>query len=78
MVHPANMFEHASSPHPDTRIIDKAKLPELRDAFRSLAKALAANDAFRTLATVVELLKAHGLTAELFVALYTVKFRVKK
>jgi hypothetical protein len=78
MVHPSHSFEYASSPHQTTRIIDTTKLPELREACRNFAKALAANDAFRSSAAVAELLEAHGLTAELFVPRYTVKFRVKK
>jgi hypothetical protein len=78
MVHPSHTFEYASSPHPTTKIIDAEKLPELREACRNLAKSLAAKEAFRSPASVAELLKAHGLTAELFVPRFTVKFRVKK
>jgi hypothetical protein len=78
MVHPSDTFEYASSPHPKTRIINTTKLPEVREACRNLARVLAANDAFRTPATVAELLKAHALTADLFVPQFTVKFRVKK
>jgi hypothetical protein len=77
LVHPSKVFEYASSPHPKTRIIDETKLPELREACRKLAQALAANDAYRTPATVAGLLEAHGLTAELFVPRLTVGFRVK-
>jgi hypothetical protein len=77
MIHPSRVFEYASSPHAKTRVIDKEKLPELRDASRKLAVALAANDAYRTPATVAGLLDAHGLTAELFVPRFTVGFRVK-
>jgi hypothetical protein len=78
MVHPSHTFEYACSPPPDTRIIDAEKLPELREACRNLAKSLSANDAFRSPVSVAELLKAHGLTADLFVPRFTVKFRVKK
>ena len=78
MVHPSNTFDFASSPHTMTRIIDAEKLPEFREACRNLAKSLAADGAFRSPAAVAELLKAHGLTAELFVPRFTVRFRVKK
>lgn len=78
MVHPSHTFEYASSPHPATRIVDAEKLPRLREACRSLANALAVNDAFRIPAAAAELLNAHELTAELLVSRFTVKFRVKK
>ena len=77
MIHPSRVFEYASSPHAKTRVIDKEKLPELRDGCRKLAVVLVANDAYRTPATVAGLLGAHGLTAELFVPRFTVGFRVK-
>jgi len=77
IVHPSKVFEYASSPHAGTRVIDKVELPELRVACRKFAVALAANDAYRTPATVAGLLNAHGLTAELFVPRFTVGFRVK-
>jgi len=77
MVHPSKVFEYASSPHAKTRVIDKEKLPELREACRKLALALAANDAYRIPATVAGLLDAQGLTADLFVPRFTVPFRKK-
>lgn len=77
LIHPSRVFEFASSPHAKTRVTDKEKLPELREACRKLAVALAANDAYRTPATVTGLLDAHGLTAELIVHRFMVAFRVK-
>jgi hypothetical protein len=77
MIHPSHVFEHASSPHANTRIIDSTTLPLLREACRKFAQSVANKDAYRTPASVADLLKAHGLTAELFVARFTVKFRVK-
>ncbi|MCE9562127.1 MAG: DEAD/DEAH box helicase family protein [Planctomycetes bacterium] len=77
MIHPSHVFEHASSPHAKARIIDAETLPLLRDACRKFAQSVANKEAYRTSAIVAELLKAHGLTADLIVARYTVKFRVK-
>lgn len=77
MVHPSKLFEYASSPHPKTGIINEEKLPELREACRKLAHALATKDAYRTPTTIEGLLQAHGLTAELFVPRFTVGFKVK-
>lgn len=77
MIHPSHVFEHASSPHAKTRIMDATTLPMFREACRKFAQAVANKDAYRTPATVAELLAAHGLTADLIAARFTVKFRVK-
>lgn len=77
MIHPSHVFEHASSPHAKTRITDAKTLPLLREACRKFAQSLANKDSYRTPATVAELLAAHGLTADLIIARFTVKFRVK-
>src|SRR5262249_7473849 len=78
LVHPSHTFEYASSPHLETRIIDAEKLPELREACRSLAKSLAANAAFRSPASVADLLNARGLPAELSAPRFTVRSGVKR
>ena len=77
MIHPSNIFEHAASPHADTRIITKEKLAELREALRGYFKAIASEMPQLSLETVYQLLLHFSFTPDKFVETYTVKYKVK-
>lgn len=72
MIHPNIKFEHAASPDPRIRIINKDKLELLRDKLREFASQVA--QANYDLSTVAGLLKVFKLEPELFIKEYTVNF----
>jgi hypothetical protein len=77
MVHPSTLFEFASSPHPDTRIITKVKLGELKDAVRSFVQAIS-QSAKRDATSIGHLLTHLQLSRQLFLSKFTVGFQKKK
>jgi len=77
MVHPSHVFEHAATPHADTRIITKANLAELRDAIRGFIKAVASQLQQIDSHKISEMLVQFSLSADKFIGAYTTKYRVK-
>lgn len=77
MVHPAAVVEYAATMHPAARILSIEQLAALRSALRNFATALASKPRFGTEREVAAALAYHKLTAEHFVAAYSVKPRAK-
>lgn len=77
MIHPAVVPEYAATLRPDTRIMNGERLAALRTALRDFAVALASKPRFGTETEAADTLSFHKLTAERFVAQYTVKPRAK-
>jgi hypothetical protein len=73
LVHPKTIFEHASSPHPDIRIVNGAGLKKLRDAVRAYSIALTSSSSFSDAKAVEKQLAFHKLSATDIVGLSTVK-----
>ncbi len=72
MVHPKTNFEHAATPHPDLRIVNRPGLHNLRDALRGYSIALAAGGGFKDAKEVERQLRHHRLSALDIVGLCTV------
>lgn len=77
MVHPAAAVEYAATMHPEARLIREEQLVALKNALRGFATAVASRPRFGTEAEVAAALAHHKLTAEHFVAAYSVKPRAK-
>jgi hypothetical protein len=77
MVHPAAAVEYAATMHPAARLVRDEQLAALRNALRSFAAAVASKPRFGTEAEVAAALAYQKLTAEHFVATYSVKPRTK-
>jgi len=75
LVHPSSRFEHACSPHPDTRIITRERLDELREAIRGFAHAVVSRDDDSP-ANIMALLESYKLTPSKFLATYSSSFSV--
>jgi hypothetical protein len=73
MVHPKTVFEHASSPHAEIRIINEAGLKKLRDAVRAYSVSLASSGGFKDAKEVGKQLLFFKLSSSEIVALCTVK-----
>ncbi len=73
MVHPKTVFEHASSPHADIRIINGTGLKKLRDAVRAYSVSLASSGGFNEAKEVEKQLLYFKLSSLEIVGLCTVK-----
>lgn len=73
MVHPKTVFEHASSPHADIRIINGTGLKKLRNAIRAYSVSLASNGGFGDAKEVEKQLMFFKLSSSEIVGLCTVK-----
>jgi hypothetical protein len=71
MVHPSTIFEYASSPHQDVRIITREKLVAFRNAVRDFITSIAANNEMGNEAAIREKLIAYKLRAIDIVPIYT-------
>lgn len=72
MVHPKTSFEHAASPHPELRIVNRPGLQKLRDAVQAYSVALAAAGGFKDAREVERQLRHYKLSAAEIVGLCTV------
>lgn len=75
MVHPGASAEYAATMHAAARIVRSEQLTALGSALRNFATALASKPRFGTEAEVAAALTHHKLTAEHFIAAYSVKPR---
>ena len=72
LVHPKTIFEHASSPHAEIKIVNGIGLKKLRDAVRTYAVSLATSGGFKDPKEVEKQLRFHKLSAAEIVGLGTV------
>lgn len=72
MVHPKTVFEHASSPHADIRIVHEAGLKRIRDAVRGYSAALASLGGFKDAKEIERQLQHFHLSGPKIVELCTV------
>jgi hypothetical protein len=77
LVHPARVFEHAATPHPDTRIVTKDKLDQFCQALRGFSAAVAGLPKYGTPEAVAKLLAGHGLAAGELAQRFSVEFKAK-
>jgi hypothetical protein len=73
LIHPSNKFEHAASPHNDTRIMNEEKLALLRDNISSFIKSLCVENKLDNDEAIMERLVRHNLIANNFCDNYTVQ-----
>jgi hypothetical protein len=73
LIHPSNKFEHAASPHNDTRIMNEEKLALLRDNIYSFIKSLCVENKLDNDEAIMERLVRHNLIANNFCDNYTVQ-----
>lgn len=77
MIHPSNVFEYASSPHKNIRILTKDKLQKLSDNIIGFAKSVVIPENFNNLENINKLLIEFNLDNSNFVSSYTTSFKVK-
>lgn len=78
IIHPSNIFEHACSPHPDTRVMTRDKLDELRLNLKGFAQNIVSTENNRWSPQVISgVLDNYGLTSHSFVDKFTTRHRVK-
>jgi hypothetical protein len=77
LVHPSRVFEHAATPHPNTRIITKDKLDQFCQALRAFSAAVAGLPRYGTPEAVAKLLTGHGLAAGELAQQFSVEFKTK-
>jgi hypothetical protein len=77
MIHPVEIFNYSASPSGTTRIINVAKLEELRNGLREFFKTISQLNIDDT-TKIARLLINYSLTSDLFVGKYTVPFKTKK
>lgn len=77
MIHPITVFEYASSPDRNIRIISTEKLELLKLRVHGYAKALAAHGSFEDTRKIDELLNTYSLKASTFIQEYTEGFTVR-
>ncbi|TQK74931.1 RAD3-like DEAD/DEAH box helicase [Brevibacillus sp. AG162] len=77
MIHPFTVFEYASSPNPNIRIMNSEKLELLKSRVLGFTKAIASHGSFQDTRKIDELLNMYSLNASIFIREYTVGFTVK-
>ncbi len=77
LVHPYALFEYASSPDEDVKIITEKQLQNFREAFRSFYEAILQNGIYADPAKIESYLVKWSLTKDTFVSKYTTGFKIK-
>jgi hypothetical protein len=77
IVHPSRVFEHASTPHPQARVITKEKLEEFRAALRAFAVGVAQLPKYGTAEEVAQLIAGCGLVSGGIAERFSTTFKVK-
>ena len=77
LVHPSSVFEHAATPPPDTRVVTKGKLPELRQAFVAYCVSVSKLVGFGQPKEAAALLATHHLLPNPIIQNYTVAASVR-
>lgn len=72
LIHPSIVFEYAATPHADTRIINKAKLGDLKKEFKNFCIAMA-QPTLPNCMEVMSLLEKHHLLGNKIVEVFTVQ-----
>ncbi|MEA1988833.1 MAG: helicase C-terminal domain-containing protein, partial [Pseudomonadota bacterium] len=77
LVHPSSVFEHASSPNTDIRVIDQVCLDKLKGSISDFFKAICTNNNLRDVDIIQQQLTQHKLRRIDIVKNYTVGHSVK-
>lgn len=77
MVHPSTTFEYASSPNETIRIINEAKLSELKSSAKSFFESIAANNELNNINAIREKLTTYRLRSQDIVPNYTMPYSCK-
>ena len=71
MIHPSSVFERASTPPPNTRVMTSTDLPRFKEAFLTFCVAVSRLNQFGSAKEVAPLLSAHHLLPDSILASYT-------
>lgn len=77
MIHPSTVFEYASSPNPNIRIITKKKLQNFCKSTLEFIKSIATKNELGNQTAIRQKLIAYNLRASDFVPTYTLTFTIK-
>ena len=78
IVHPSHVVDHLASPMPKMRVMDKEKLPQLKNAVQYLIRSIVSSNYFDNIEAINDLLLKYNLTVEKFTQVYTKKFEMEK
>lgn len=78
MVHPSNIVDYQASPNPNMRIINFEKQELLKKALLTFAKAIAASQDNINYQFIAKLLDQCNLSANKFINVFTVEYRIEK
>jgi len=77
MIHKSNLFEHASSPDANIKIINEIGLKSFKDAVYGFSRAVVSEGNFKDAGKIMQLLKHYGLDKDSIIMKYTSDFKVK-